>query len=203
MIALLLAASILDGTISLLGRNSMGSACPISSTQALSAEHVTSVEMNSGIHRVVPMIWSDSLGNTGWGAEASADLTRDLSLFEVKEGEFKKFFPLATEEPRAGDLIWILGYDFAKGATRKVFRTRVLNSDGPHLVYERGAQPGSSGSCVLNAKGELVAINTGYFVLESGERGRGLNVWGQWRKFRVPEPEEEVVGEAKSEEAVR
>jgi hypothetical protein len=200
---LLLAGSLLDGTLSLLGREGMGSACPISETQALTAEHVTSVALPTGTHRVMPLIWSDSLGNTGWGREVLADLTRDLSLFESMEGKFKKWFSLSQTEPKPGDEIYILGYDFAKGAIRKEFKAKVLNSDGAHLVYSRGGEPGSSGSCVLNEKGEVVAINTGYFVLEMGDvRGRGLNVWGPWSKFKVPEGID--VGEESTEaEAVR
>ena len=197
MLSLLLAASLLDGTLSLIGRNSMGSACPISPTQALSAEHVTSLPISNSIHRPMPLIWSDSLGSTGWGVEVSADLTRDLSLFESREGEFKTFFKISEEEPKPGDMVWILGYDFGKGATRKIYKVKVLNSDGPHLVYDRRAAPGSSGSCVLNMKGEIVAINTGYFSLGDVERGRGFNVWGPWRKFRVVEG---VRGEAEPRE---
>jgi hypothetical protein len=62
----------------------------------------------------------------------------------------------------------------------RIIRAKVLRVVAGHVVYEPGGQPGSSGSCVLNAQGQLVAINA--FSGMDASSGAGVGVWeGIWQ----------------------
>lgn len=190
----LLAAVDPSGVVSIYGRGGMGSACPVSATEALTAEHVSSEEHGPGKHVPVPLIYSLDNKYAGLVLEVSADAARDLSRLKITSGDpFPAWYEIAKESPKKGDKVTLSGYDFNKGAVRNVVTAKVMNVDGPHVTYDRMGSPGSSGSCVLNEAGELIAINTGGFLVER-EVGRGVSVWGRWLEFLVPEVTRNVPG---------
>jgi hypothetical protein len=49
------------------------------------------------------------------------------------------------------------------------------------VFYDKGPGPGSSGACVLNVKGEVVAINTGIWQHSEGSlTAFGVELTGPW-----------------------
>jgi len=166
-----------DGIVSVASRDSFGHACPISASDALTAEHVSSLR-----HVIRPLVWSDG-ESSGTVLEAWADRRRDLSAVKTdNDHPFRRWFQVARAAPTPGAWVLILGYDFDKGLRPKPVRTRVLEIVAGHISYDKGAGPGSSGSCVLlEETGELVAINVGQFEIATDRtRGIGVAVWGDW-----------------------
>lgn len=167
-----------DRMISIWTKQSLGHGCPISSTEALTAEHVATLEREGGFG-VVPMLWGDQLGNSGTLEWIKSDIRRDLSLVRILPGThpFTGYFRIAAEEPAIGDFVYIIGFEYEKGLGDYTVKAKVVGSQAGVLVYDDTPGPGSSGSCTLNARGEVVAIN----VAMINGKGLGLLVAGNWK----------------------
>lgn len=164
-------------------RGSMGHACPVSDSTAFTADHVA-VTYGEDLGRALalPQIWGDRFGNAGTYAHAWSDIRRDLAFVQVVEGRFAGWFEIAKELPEVGDEVVIVGYDFDAGFVDKPKKVTVLQVLGGHLTYDGTPGPGSSGSCVLNAKGEAVGIN----VAAANGQGIGVLLAGGWSEVPVP-----------------
>jgi hypothetical protein len=196
----LLLAAILAAIPAVYGRTGMGHLCPVSAEEAFTAEHVsTEPEPIGGRFMFRQLIFVQRIDGqeaTGVVREVSADRTRDLSRVRIVKGDkFLQWFPIARLEPAKGDKVFIVGFDWDKGATPGLVEAKVLHSEGPMLWYDKNAGPGSSGSCVLTAQKEVVAVNVGYIITDTREIGRGVSVWGRWQRFLLPEGEENEEGE--------
>jgi len=163
------------------GSTAVGHACPISSTTALTNAHVAYSDSKPRT-----LIYSDGNGVEGILRPVLVDQARDLALLEVVSGsDFQKFFPLAPEAPKRGDRVWLEGYDFTKGGTPRIVETEIVNPSPILFTYKKGGGPGSSGSCVINSLGEVVAINKGALPKDADNMwGRGVLVAGEmWSKI--------------------
>ena len=182
------------------GKKSFGHACPISKTEALTAEHVSTITRFNGTQVIFPLIWSDTEGGHGTVMEFMSDSRRDLSYVRVDEGEFARFFTVAKSEPMVGSHVLIVGFDFKKGIIPRLVWARVLNITAGVLTYDDTPGPGSSGSCVLNEQGEVVAINIGQFNIDNYSKPVGLGhlITGEWAAF--PKKYQERASDDKGEE---
>jgi S1-C subfamily serine protease len=126
------------------------------------------------------MSWSDEMGGSGEVRLVWSDERADISLMRLIDPleTFAAHLSLAKDEPNIGDDVFIIGFDKAKDLADITVATKVLEKRGRNLIYEKTPGPGSSGSCVLNTQGEVVAIN-----VAMGYEGRGLGVLvsGKWR----------------------
>lgn len=171
-----------DRVLSLWTRaGTLGHACPISSTDALTADHVAVAREvlwgpDSGFAPFA--LWGDVLGNSGTVQWQWSDRRRDLSLVRVVPDTlpFSAYLRRAQVLPRVGDKLYVVGFKWGRGAGDWTNEVTVTGSTAGALVYDKTPGQGSSGSCVLNASGEFVAIN----VWRLGEEGLGLLVIGEW-----------------------
>lgn len=164
----------LSGVLSLMGRESMAHACPISATQALTNVHVV---------QDAPYIW-EAAGHYGLlGAEATTirDRFRDLAVVEAWHTQFPRWYVVSQTPPQVGDYVYFLGFDFTKkdkAFAPRAFKARILRIRNAHLILTPPGVPGTSGSCVLNEQGEVVAINQGGKELDDKTVvGVAVGVW--------------------------
>jgi S1-C subfamily serine protease len=176
-----------DRIVALWTKETLGHACPINSTDALTADHVALKEMflNGSEAKFAPfVVWGDELGNTGTAQWQWSDKRRDLSLIRtvVNTPPFTAYLRRAADLPAIGSKVYVVGYDFKTvapgtgGLGDYTMEATVTGIRAGVLVYGSTPGGGSSGGCVLNARGEIVAVNV---AMIAGE-GLGLLVVGPW-----------------------
>lgn len=159
---------------------SLGHLCPVSETVALTARHV----MSDG-HPISPgpqfLTWGDSYGRSGVVQPKLVSNARDLGVVEVAEGDnFGHVFPVSAAAPEVGETLYVVGYskDAAGNFDARLVEVKLVRVRAGHLFYNPGANPGSSGSCVLRADGSVVGINVGEAY--AGDAGLGVLVTAPW-----------------------
>ena len=203
LIALLFAAGVVGGgkppdkwdrvggIVRLQGRFGSGHACPIAPTLALTNAHMvdfrepTEVIMDGNVLPPNPPPYRfESLDTASSGSTwvKAVAMREDLAILE---GEFKRFYPLAAECPLPDEKVINLAYslDDKKGTLRpKVIESKVLVSVAGKIEYDESGSFGSSGSCVLNERDEVVAINSQVLIFpDKSMHGQGVLVCGKWQ----------------------
>lgn len=150
--------------------------CPISPTVALTARHVairgifTWGYPSSRLGGTVVMSWLDK--------------RRDVGALIIAQGPaFDRWFKLATQTPSVGDKVFIQGFDTDDDFRTVWIAVQVVYIYAGQLAYDGTSGPGSSGSCVLNRAGEVVAINTASYMKGSKAHGSGNLLTGPWSPF--------------------
>jgi hypothetical protein len=126
----------------------------------------------------------------------SADEYRDLAYVSPATAQrFPQWYPIAVVPPKVGDKVYFLGYDFKNpdsAFSPKRFKGAVTRIFNGNLVFDPAGKPGTSGSCILNEKGEVIAINQGGKETDNQETaGIGVGVWGDWLRLKPEEVAEE------------
>jgi len=190
--------------IRVVGRWSTASACPIGPRLALTAAHVVDPRPFDNNVGYSPMAFQqgDVIGTFNVATipkptpknpdavEYLVSRSRDLAYVNSNVA-LKGWYPRAEKAPAPGEYVYFYGLDWrSKSAAfaERVFRAKVIRSVAGILVYEPAGEPGTSGSCVLNEKAEVVAVNTGGvyvgnsrslggLLLPGDEVGIGVGVW--------------------------
>lgn len=190
MIALLLflAATVpdLSWVLKLSNGSNLAQACPISMDKALTNRHVANASTE--------WIWGVAEGEQfhGIARTGDVDIYRDLGFIRpVTVARFPHWYQIAKFAPKAGDRIWFIGFDWRKGKdgfAPRTFPAEVLRIFNGNLIFKSAGAPGSSGSCILNEAGEVVAINQGGKDMEDKqEDGTGVGIWGDWLSLKPDE----------------
>lgn len=161
--------------LALVGRFMLAHACPVSATEALTCGHVVDPRpFDQGVG-LSPYWWSNERGDGGNVTPQSVVAQADLALLS---GSFPNWYERATAAPAVGDRVWFVGYELngRRFLEPRIIEARVQRVVANHVVYSPGGQPGSSGSCVLNERAEVVAIHCA--TSESGAAGFGPGVFG-------------------------
>lgn len=178
----------MDGVLRLQGRFASAHACPVSPDLALTSAHVTDLRPFDAAYPAFPYVWSDGHRHEGNLTPLVVHRHRDLAVMRTTV-PFTRWYPIATEAPEPGTRLWTLGYDWRKERDLygpREFPVVLLRIVARTLVFEPTTAPGASGACVLNAKGEVVGINTGGRQSEDGGMaGLATGVWGE--TFSDPE----------------
>lgn len=186
MIPLLLLAALATAPepagITIVGRYGVGHACQVGPLVALTAAHVVARGSET-----FSMRWSDHAGNAGRleAPAGPASKREDLAVM-VSDRPFARWYEVAKDAPKVGDIVTVTGFQWGgrgRVLLERVVVTRVARVVAGHLELRDGAKPGSSGSCVLNALGELVAINVGELPVDGSltmPAGWAVGVWGEW-----------------------
>ena len=182
ILALLFAAAIpapdLSGVLALMGHDPkthgivLAQACPIASALALTNRHVSTAAY---------YVWSAE-NSDGLLIDGPAEVYRDLALVMPERGSFPSWYPIVAAAPEVGDRLYFVGWDFRKrrdAFARRVFDdSRVVRVVNRHVVMYPPGVPGTSGSCVLNERGEVVGINKSGKDLDDGNTvGVAVGVW--------------------------
>lgn len=180
---LLLAAPDLSGMLKLSSAGNRGHACPISMSQALTNAHIAS-SAGQWVWGVGDGELEHGLTTTDWNDGPMRDLA---SMSPATPRRFPRWYPIAERAPKVGDRIYFLGYDWRdkkRGFGERAFEGKVTRIQNGELIYDKQGVGGSSGSCVLNEAGEVVAINKSGKDMDNGdETGQGIGVWGDWLRL--------------------
>lgn len=171
----------MDGVAQLFGRFGTAQGCPISDTILFTNAHVADVFPDSMSFPLLSYEFSTDAGQDGKVIPILAAKSRDLAAMEIEEGTFAVYYHRAAAPPQIGERVWFRGYDFrSKKAAYapRVFSATVTRIVGHHIIMSEAGTPGSSGSCVMNAAGEVVGINSwGKGVGMTGEVGVAVGLW--------------------------
>lgn len=150
-------------------QNSMGSACAVAPTLALTVAHVVETK-DAQVEW-----WSLAKKVNGRAKVQVLNLSRDAATITPADGvEFPAIVPIAKKPPQIGEEVRMLG---VMDAYPTVFIGRVLGIDpSGELEIDGMVFPGTSGSCILNTKNELVGIVAGM----EGNPGREAIVQRAW-----------------------
>src|SRR5678815_3192192 len=181
----------LAAVVRLQGRFASGHACPVSPTQALTNAHMVDyrrADVIQGAEDTLPINPIPYRFESLDGLSIGTTKTQAISFQEdlaIITGDFKEFYPLAETCPIPGERVINLAY--ANGSKRGTIlptavESKVLASVAGKVEYDNSGSFGSSGSCVLNEKGEVVAINSQVLLFDDGKmHGEGVLVCGGWR----------------------
>ena len=111
-------------------------------------------------------------------ASASEDLAIGVVTTKVE------YYPIAMKQPEVDEQLWWAGYDYSK--SKKMMRTdtvsgRVVTVFAGNIIINADSMPGSSGSCVLNNRSEVVGIVAwGSEPASGNEVTIVVGVYGKW-----------------------
>jgi S1-C subfamily serine protease len=172
-----------SGILRLGGRFTFAHACPIEDL-VLTSGHVVDARPFEPEVPLLPYRYSDGAGNAGVVAPLSTERCSDLAVMAVRPGQVVRPYLRASEAPQIGERVWYIGYDWSgkgKAFAEKVIDAKVIRIVAGHLILDEAGEVGSSGSCVLNQAGEVVAINSFGRQVGVGEEVEGVvGVWGPW-----------------------
>ncbi len=146
----------LSRVVPLIGRDGMGHGCPVRPGVILTAAHV--VSEGTDAH---PIFFSLPSGKASvampYKVATYEDIASLVAMIDVDP------YPLAKEAPIPGEKLWWVGYNFstrAQALEPLTFQGTLLRVVGSHLVIDEPPISGSSGSCIINERGEVVGIVT-------------------------------------------
>jgi S1-C subfamily serine protease len=99
------------------------------------------------------------------------DTLTDLALLKVEAKDLRALPVAEKDEVKTGDLVFAIGNPFRLGITATmgmVSATRRCTSDNPETVEnyiqtDAAINPGNSGGALINARGQLIGINTAIY----------------------------------------
>jgi V8-like Glu-specific endopeptidase len=165
--------------VSVIGRFGMAQACPVAANLAITNAHVVDPFPTNAGMPLMGLRWDGGLVRP-----LTASSFEDLALLTPMGEPFPSWYPLAAETPAVGEELWWVGYDWGKRSralTRRTFRGDVVAVVAGTISINAETPSGSSGSCVLNARGEVVAIIAWGREMDNSEHAAfAISVWGRW-----------------------
>lgn len=139
--------------MSLIGRTGFAHACPAGGV-IYTAAHVAEMVTSEGAAVPLSYMWQQG-EHEGVTRPFLVSFQRDLAILEVT-GE-PIYFPLAALPPKEGDPVYWFAFEYDPIHVTKV-QGAVNALMAGHVSFSPAPTPGSSGSCIFNAKGEVVGI---------------------------------------------
>lgn len=181
-LALLLLITVnLSSTLHLIGTRTSATACPVGPHIALTARHVIEPEEPPFTLRSYRFSTDDFVAGVAQGREIFNEV--DLGIMTTEET--LRPYSFAAEAPEPGDMLYLLGYDWRKEKSAWASRywvSEVIRTQAGHILFTDPAEPGTSGSCVMNASGEVVGIYLGAKQMHDLKLvGLAAAVYGKWK----------------------
>lgn len=147
--------------------------CPVGPTTLLTARHVVTVRTGAGRrHPLTHVHWSQGAQHST-ARVAALEATRDLARLETDEA-LGRWYPMGEAAP--GQAVVFGGWAPSLGLAWRLIHARVLDRLGGLVMLDRAAEPGMSGSCVLDAEGRVVAVLA--WTLPGAGRSLGVELAG-------------------------
>jgi V8-like Glu-specific endopeptidase len=175
----------MDGVLHLVGRHSVGHACPVAPHFALTAAHVTDPRWFDSDFNLIPYRFDNDRGDYGLAIPRGVMGEVDLGWVEVTPNPVEPY-AVAEHAPAIGDKVYWIGYNIRK--RKQAFETERYESEvqlvrAGHIFTKDSPQPGASGGCVFNASGEVVGIVVAGWGIGNPYKtniGEAVGVWGEW-----------------------
>lgn len=170
--------------MAVIGRTPIGHACPVSATRVLTSAHIMDTAPGNPNFPYHHLRWSDEAGGEGMLIPEAGVVGADLAAMKP-HAPLSHWYERAASGPSTDEKLWLVQYDFGSEDNAfkpEVVEVRVIRIVAGNIVFKPAGEKGSSGSCVLNAAGELVAIQAwGVGVgWANGQVGVAVGVWGPW-----------------------
>jgi hypothetical protein len=170
----------LAGIVGVSGRFGMAHVCPVAADLAVTNAHVIDPFPTHSNMPLVGLRWDG-----GWLTPLAASSDEDLALVTPRgDTRFSTWYPVAENPPTAGEQLWWQGFDWrspGRSLQRMTFSGRVAAVSAGAISLDSETPSGSSGSCVLNSDGEVVAVIAWAKEMENGSSSTfAVSVWGSW-----------------------
>jgi S1-C subfamily serine protease len=97
-------------------------------------------------------------------------------------GTFTQWYPIATSPPQVGEQLWAKGLDWRdkkRAYQPRIFTGKVLRVTAGNIILDAEVAQGTSGSGLLNVKGEVVGVVVWGKEMEDGKSVTvAIGVWG-------------------------
>jgi len=166
--------------IFIISPSSLAHGCPVtlaSGDYVLTSRHVIYDNEAKGL---MGARWGEEGGASGRLRPIIAYNDADIGMFAF-EGTARPnvMHRISVSAPAPHETVWMFGYDWVT-FTEKPLAVNILGVVAGHFIGDATAGPGSSGSCILDEKGEVIGINSWQIGSASGMRSVGPAVFGQW-----------------------
>ena len=176
--------------LKVVGRWTTASGCPVAPNRAFTAAHVIDprpfeqypgyvpVIFQQGARTGLMAVWKkptmtlDEKGIPTLGYETQVSMARDLATLTTEVP--MEFYPIATTVPALGDPLWISGWDWRdrkRAMADRVWKVTLVRIVAGKMGFDPAGAPATSGSCILNAAGEVVGVYVGGYWLDSKTGG--------------------------------
>lgn len=181
------------------GRFDFAHACPISPALALTNNHVQDAFFdNPAVGFLAHGFTSDLNPNQAVLLPINALRYTDLGLGITSVDV--PFYHISPTAPVVGEQLWWIGYDWRTGADMlktRPFTGQVERIRAGVIVIAATTVPGTSGSCILDARGQVVGIIAWSMSAEDGvDVTLGVGVWDPMPGL-IPANIEDLVADAR------
>jgi hypothetical protein len=170
--------------------------CPFAPNLAYTSRHVVVGHQGRTLY-FIPLTWQQ--GDKGGSLfPLYTDARRDLAIGCTDEG-FSRWFERAELPPEPGDKLFLPAHKWLEsGAPRERVEATVAEVVGGMIRLKARPMSASSGACLMNEDGLLVAIHDWSLV---GGTVYAAAVWGEWGAIPTKWRDREVYGWVAAEEA--
>jgi hypothetical protein len=117
--------------------------------------------------------WEDGIGNIGEARGVAHNIYKDLGKLELHNHINKRFYSKATSIPKKDDKVFWQSYE-PKSFAPKLRKSEVEFLFAGYVFFKDLPNPGDSGSCLFNEKGEVVGIVVWSVLRDTADYGVGV-----------------------------
>jgi V8-like Glu-specific endopeptidase len=169
--------------VSMSSRFGFAHGCAVSDHLILTAAHVVNPFESNGNESSWGSRFETEDGVVGYALPVVVDRTADWAI-EQTSAPLTAWAVPAAKVPQPGDRVWWVGYNWERRkdvARRDVHTARGIRAIAGQLWLDETVVAGASGSCVLNAAGELVGVIWGSMGMDDDKASASVVLFsGPW-----------------------
>jgi hypothetical protein len=162
-----------DPTLAIFTAYSFGHGCPIKDMGILTALHVVQPRLG---YRLSSATWSDASGQVGYADPIGPLPFADIAFLMPVGRAVPTYLPIG--KANVGDRVYYWEFSYinrAEALRAEMKPATLLRKVGGHLIVDNPPDEGASGSCIVNASGEVVGVVVWGMVMNDG-RTIGIGV---------------------------